>query len=84
MKNDVNSQQTTLEPTDKRDVAKVFRDRMALLIAQKGYNLNRFSQQIGIDRSALSQFLAPGSRHDCRVPRPCVPSPGPVACRWIG
>ncbi len=64
MKNDVNSQQ--LESTDKRDVAEVFRDRMALLIAQKGYNLSRFSQQIGIDRSALSQFLAPGST---RLPR---------------
>lgn len=64
MKNDVNSQQ--LESTDKRDVAEVFRDRMALLIAQKGFNLSRFSQQIGIDRSALSQFLAPGST---RLPR---------------
>lgn len=64
MKNDVNSQQS--ESTDKRDVAEVFRDRMALLIAQKGFNLSRFSQQIGIDRSALSQFLAPGST---RLPR---------------
>lgn len=66
MKNDVNSQQKTIESTDKRDVAEVFRDRMALLIAQKGFNLSRFSQEIGIDRSALSQFLAPGST---RLPR---------------
>ncbi len=66
MKNDVDPQQAVLEPTDKRDVAEVFRDRMALLIAQKGFNLSRFSQQIGIDRSALSQFLAPGST---RLPR---------------
>ena len=50
MKNDVDPQQAVLEPTDKRDVAEVFRDRMALLIAQKGFNLSRFSQQIGIDR----------------------------------
>ncbi len=66
MKNDVNSQQGIIESTDKRDVAEVFRDRMALLIAQKGFNLSRFSQEIGIDRSALSQFLAPGST---RLPR---------------
>ncbi len=66
MKNDVNSQQAPIGSTDKRDVAHVFRDRMALLIAQKGFNLSRFSQEIGIDRSALSQFLAPEST---RLPR---------------
>lgn len=66
MKNDVNSQQNVIESTDKRDVAEVFRGRMALLLAQKGFNLSRFSQEIGIDRSALSQFLAPGST---RLPR---------------
>jgi len=66
MKNDVTSQHPVLEHTDKRDVAEIFRDRMALLIAQKGFNLSRFSKEIGIDRSALSQFLAPGST---RLPR---------------
>jgi transcriptional regulator with XRE-family HTH domain len=66
MKNDVNSQQTVTEHADKRDVAEIFRGRMALLIAQKGFNLSQFSQEIGIDRSALSQFLAPGST---RLPR---------------
>lgn len=66
MKNYVNPQHGLATSTDKRDVAEVFRDRMALLIAQKGFNLSRFSQEIGIDRSALSQFLAPGST---RLPR---------------
>ena len=66
MKNHVNLQHGLAAPADKRDVAEVFRDRMALLIAQKGFNLSRFSQEIGIDRSALSQFLAPGST---RLPR---------------
>lgn len=66
MKNDVNTQQNVVESTDKRDVAEMFRGRMALLLAQKGFNLSRFSQEIGIDRSALSQFLAPGST---RLPR---------------
>ncbi len=63
---DDNTQQLPLKRTDKRDVAEIFRDRMALLIAQKGFNLARFAKSIGIDRSALSQFLAPGST---RLPR---------------
>ncbi|WP_368466395.1 helix-turn-helix domain-containing protein [Hoeflea sp. TYP-13] len=66
MKTADNIQHMLTEHTDKRDVAEIFRDRMALLIAQKGFNLSRFSKSIGIDRSALSQFLAPGST---RLPR---------------
>lgn len=54
------------EGTDKRDVAEVFRDRMSLLLARKGFNLSQFAVSVGIDRSALSQFLAPGST---RLPR---------------
>ncbi|USG61712.1 helix-turn-helix domain-containing protein [Sneathiella marina] len=59
-------QQTHVEGTDKRDVAEIFRDRMALLLARKGFNLSQFAVSVGIDRSALSQFLAPGST---RLPR---------------
>ncbi|MCC3303593.1 helix-turn-helix domain-containing protein [Sneathiella sp. HT1-7] len=54
------------ENPDKRDVAEIFRDRMALLLARKGFNLSQFANSVGIDRSALSQFLAPGST---RLPR---------------
>ncbi len=63
---DVNSQQSGIEHIDKRDVAEAFRDRMALLLARKGFNLSQFAESVGIDRSALSQFLAPGST---RLPR---------------
>ena len=52
--------------SDKRDVADVFRERMNLLIDQRGQNLSHFAKDIGLDRSALSQFLAPGST---RLPR---------------
>jgi len=62
----VNSQQSDLNSSDKRDVAHIFRERMALLISQSGNNLSQFSKSIGIDRSALSQFLAPDST---RLPR---------------
>ncbi|MEH6632986.1 MAG: helix-turn-helix transcriptional regulator [Halopseudomonas aestusnigri] len=62
----MNSQQFPYDSSDKRDVAYIFRERMALLIAQSGNNLSQFSKSIGIDRSALSQFLAPDST---RLPR---------------
>ena len=62
----MNSQQHSFDSSDKRDVAYIFRERMALLIAQSGSNLSQFSKSIGIDRSALSQFLAPDST---RLPR---------------
>ncbi len=62
----MDSQQNHFNSSDKRDVAYIFRERMALLIAQSGSNLSQFSKSIGIDRSALSQFLAPDST---RLPR---------------
>ena len=62
----MNTQQFGLDGPDKRDMAQIFRDRMALLIAQRGHNLSQFAKSIGIDRSALSQFLAPDST---RLPR---------------
>ncbi len=60
------SQHFPYDSSDKRDVAHIFRERMGLLIAQSGNNLSQFSKSIGIDRSALSQFLAPDST---RLPR---------------
>lgn len=66
MDNAVNSQQPSFDSSDKRDVAYIFRERMGLLIAQSGSNLSQFSKSIGIDRSALSQFLAQDST---RLPR---------------
>ncbi len=52
--------------SDKRDVAEVFRERMTLLIDKRGESLSSFAKAIDIDRSALSQFMAPGST---RLPR---------------
>ncbi|WP_202526034.1 helix-turn-helix domain-containing protein [Sneathiella litorea] len=62
----MNTQHFDSENVDKRDMAEIFRDRMALLLARKGFNLSQFASSVGIDRSALSQFLAPGST---RLPR---------------
>lgn len=68
----MNSQHIEDISTDKRDMAASFRDRMAMLIAQRGFNLSQFSKSIGIDRSALSQFLAPDSTRLPRAETLCV------------
>lgn len=52
--------------SDKRDVAEIFRERMALLIDKRGETLSSFAKAIEIDRSALSQFMAKDST---RLPR---------------
>lgn len=61
-------QQLTGSPlvTDKRDVAEIFRERMRTLIEQRRENLSSFAKSVGIDRSALSQFMAADST---RLPR---------------
>ena len=51
---------------DKRDIAQTFRERLGLLIQRADGNLARFADKAGLDRSALSQFLAPGTT---RLPR---------------
>lgn len=55
-----------LGTSDKRDVAAVFRERLIMLIEQRGESFSAFADAIGVDRSALSQFMAPGST---RLPR---------------
>lgn len=71
------SQKDPFKPTDKRDIAQVFRERMALLISQHGFNLSQFSKAVGIDRSAFSQFLMqdatrlPRAETLCNIARFC-------------
>lgn len=43
---------------DKRDLAGIVRQRLALLLARSGASQSAFARSIGIDRSALSQLLA--------------------------
>ena len=51
---------------DKRDLSRLFQERVTLLIERSGGNLTRFAGTAGVDRSALSQFLSEGST---RLPR---------------
>ncbi|MDN2568027.1 helix-turn-helix domain-containing protein [Aquibium sp. A9E412] len=43
---------------DKRDLSRLFRDRLRLLLQRSGLNQSAFAAAVGIDRSALSQLLA--------------------------
>lgn len=51
---------------DKREIAKSFRDRLRAVLAEDPGGTAGFLRQTGLDRSALSQFLDPGSD---RMPR---------------
>jgi transcriptional regulator with XRE-family HTH domain len=51
---------------DKRDIVQSFQARLRALIDQRGESLSGFSRRLGLDRSALSQFLDPGAT---RLPR---------------
>lgn len=44
---------------DKRDIAKLFRARLATLTERSGLSRARFAALIGVDRSALTQMLSP-------------------------
>ncbi|MCC2112295.1 MAG: helix-turn-helix transcriptional regulator [Hyphomicrobiales bacterium] len=51
---------------DKRDLGRIFRDRLRQLVDRDGGNYSRFAARIGLDRSALSQIL---SETTTRLPR---------------
>ncbi|MEM1352273.1 MAG: transcriptional regulator [Pseudomonadota bacterium] len=51
---------------DKRDLSKEFKRRLNQVIAEHGEGRGQFMRAVGIDRSALSQFLSPDSS---RLPR---------------
>lgn len=52
--------------TDKRDLSATFRERLRQLLLRTDLNQARFAEQVGIDRSALSQLLSGAST---RLPR---------------
>lgn len=51
---------------DRRDTVAVFRDRLVEVILRSGQTHAGFARQVGMDRSTLSQLLAPGND---RLPR---------------
>jgi transcriptional regulator with XRE-family HTH domain len=51
---------------DKRDLAKLFRERLKALVAERDGGLSGLARDAGLDRSALSQFLDPAAD---RLPR---------------
>ncbi len=51
---------------DKRDLARLFQERIKSLLSRNGENQSSFAASVGIDRSALSQLL---SGQSTRLPR---------------
>jgi len=51
---------------DKRDLTDLFRERLSQLLLADGGNAGQFAKDVGLDRSALSQFLTSGQT---RLPR---------------
>ncbi len=51
---------------DKRDLAALFRERIAQLVQRKGSSQGAFAREIGLDRSAFSQMM---SSDGARLPR---------------
>ena len=51
---------------DKRDLAALFRERIAQLVQRKGSSQGAFAREIGLDRSAFSQMM---SSDGARMPR---------------
>ena len=51
---------------DKRDLSRLFQERIKILLVRSGENQSAFAASVGIDRSALSQLL---SGQSTRLPR---------------
>ncbi|WP_420565967.1 helix-turn-helix domain-containing protein [Thalassobaculum sp.] len=58
--------QHSLQPADKRDVARLFRERLAVAMDRAGLSRSAVAKRIGVDRSTLSQIL---SDEGVRLPR---------------
>ena len=58
--------QHTLQPQDKRDVARLFRERLEAAMERAGLSRSAVAKRIGVDRSTLSQIL---SDEGVRLPR---------------
>ncbi|MEK0085837.1 transcriptional regulator [Benzoatithermus flavus] len=51
---------------NRRDTARIFRERLTRIVQRTGGSLSAFARSIGLDRSALSQLLDP---EETRLPR---------------
>jgi transcriptional regulator with XRE-family HTH domain len=47
---------------DKRERARMFRDRLGRAVTARGWTQSRLAREVGVDRSTISALLAPGKR----------------------
>ena len=69
---------------DKRDRSTLFRDRLASAMAIAGQSQAGLARSIGVDRSTLSQLLAPGGTRlpNAQIVAECARALG-VSCDWL-
>ena len=71
-------------PIDKRDRARLFRDRLASAMAMAGRSQASLARAVGVDRSTLSQLLMADSTRlpNAQVVAECASALG-VSCDWL-
>ena len=68
---------------DKRDRAQLFRTRLSQAMETAGSNQSALSRAVGVDRSTISQLLAPGTRlPNAHVVAECAAAVG-VSGDWL-
>lgn len=74
----------TASKIDKREIVSAFQQRLASLVARRGETMSLFAKRCGIDRSALSQFLDPGTTRLPRAESVCaIASAETVSADWL-
>jgi transcriptional regulator with XRE-family HTH domain len=77
-------EEKSMARTDKRDIVQTFQARLRALIDQRGESLSGFARRLDLDRSALSQFLDPGTTRLPRAETLCaIASVESVSVDWL-
>ncbi|MCZ8154193.1 MAG: helix-turn-helix transcriptional regulator [Rhodobacteraceae bacterium] len=72
-----------VEKMDKRDRAGLFRARLAEAMADKAMSRAALARKVGVDRSTLSQLLAPGTRlPNAQLAADCAQALG-ISADWL-
>lgn len=71
------------EMIDKRDRAALFRQRLAEAMADRGVTRAGLARRVGVDRSTISQLLAPGTRlPNAQLAADCAQALG-ISADWL-
>jgi transcriptional regulator with XRE-family HTH domain len=70
--------------TDRRDRARIFRDRLSQALDTAGQNQSSLARAVGVDRSTISALLAPGTTRlpSAQLAADCAQALS-VSCDWL-